>query len=203
MDENGPDLHKDEQTQVSEFLQWEEEGENVVGKTLHKAVYRMESNRGVGGWHDPLVVRLMQMLIDQRVVQTAVDEVDAEIGEDQEHGELQPVVIGEGLVGESVVELRVTTDFTEEERRGHDCNPRHGIYSLTDFHSDLVLEKLGVLESSLVKDEYVGERRDDEVHGCAENPCYQEQCDQLSIGIVSRPLTLVSSISGRPRVEPR
>lgn len=52
----------------------------------------------VWGRHDPLVVWLVERLVDCRVVQTPVDPVDAEIGKGDEYWELQVVVQKEGLV---------------------------------------------------------------------------------------------------------
>ena len=64
----------------------------MVGQRLCIAVQRVEGVRGKGCGHDPLVVRLMDVLVDARVVQTAVDPVDQRVGEGEEEGELQVVV---------------------------------------------------------------------------------------------------------------
>ena len=42
--------------------------------------------------HDPLVMRFMQLLVDQRVVQAPVDPIDAEVGEEDEQGKLEEVI---------------------------------------------------------------------------------------------------------------
>ena len=44
---------------------------------------------GVGCGHDPFVVGFVQAFVEARVVQAAVDPVDAEVGEHEEDGELE------------------------------------------------------------------------------------------------------------------
>jgi len=111
----------------------------------------MECHGCVGRGHDPLVVCFMQVLIDERVVEAAVDEVDAEIGEDEEQWELKPIVPGTWAVCEGIVEFGVTADFSEEEGCGEERNPGHGVYGLANFHSDLVFEEFGCLKVVLSK----------------------------------------------------
>lgn len=53
----------------------------MVGKRLSPTVDGVESVRGIGSRHDPLVVRLVKALVDQRMVKATVDEVDAGVGE--------------------------------------------------------------------------------------------------------------------------
>jgi hypothetical protein len=118
VDEDGPDVDEDEEGDVGEFLEREEEGEEVVGQRLGEAVDRVEGVRGEGGGHDPLVVRFVQAFVDCRVVEGAVDPVDAEVGEEDEDGELEVVVQWEGGGGGGIIELGVAADFGEEEWRG-------------------------------------------------------------------------------------
>lgn len=170
VDQHGPDLHEDEEAQVGELLQREDEGEDVVGERLHPAVDGVEGDGGVGRGHDPFVVSFVQVLVDARQVEAAVDEVDAEISEKQEDGELQPVVVGPGLVGQRVVELGVAADLGEEEGDRQDRDEGHGVGGLFDLHLDLVFEELGVLERCLVEDEEVGEGGYYEVYRGAGEP---------------------------------
>lgn len=88
---NGPNLDESEESDIGKLLEWEEENEEVVWHTLRITVERVESVRGVRCWHDPLVVRLVKTSVKDRVVQSAVNPVDAEIGEHEEHRELQVV----------------------------------------------------------------------------------------------------------------
>lgn len=48
----------------------------------------MKGDGGVRSRHDPFVVSLVHVLVDQRMVKTSVNEVDAEIGEDKEQWKL-------------------------------------------------------------------------------------------------------------------
>ena len=65
----------------------------MVGYGLQPAVYGVESNGCVGGGHDPFVVWLVEGFVDEGVVETAVDEVDEEVGEEEEEWELEVVVV--------------------------------------------------------------------------------------------------------------
>ena len=68
VDEDGPDLDEEEEGQVCEFLQREDEGEDVVGDALGPAVDGVEGDGGVRGRHDPFVVGFVQGLVDGGVV---------------------------------------------------------------------------------------------------------------------------------------
>lgn len=92
VDHDGPDVDEHEQSNVGELLQREEEGEDVVRQRLSVAVERVESVRGEWRRHDPLVVRLVQLLVNHGVVQAAVNPVDEEVGEADEEGELEKQV---------------------------------------------------------------------------------------------------------------
>ena len=92
-----------------------------------------------------------------------MDEVDAEVGEEQKQWELEEVIIRAGLVAEGVVEFGVASYFGKEEWGGEDGNEGHAVYRLGDFHFDLVLEEFGVLEGGFVEDEDVRKGRDNEV----------------------------------------
>jgi len=129
VDHDGPDLDEGEEGDVGELLQGEDEGEEVVGDGLGEAVERVEGVGGEGCGHDPLVVRLVQALVEELAVQGAVDPVDAEVGEGQEDGELDPVPgaaeegekrVGELGVGGGVVDEAEAADFGDEEGNGED-----------------------------------------------------------------------------------
>lgn len=111
VDEDGPEVHKDEQGDVGQLLQREHEGEDVVGEALREAVERVEGVAREGSGHDPLVVRLVEVLVDAREMQPAVDPVDAEVGEEDEEWELRPVIPLPWAIFCQVVEFAVTPDF--------------------------------------------------------------------------------------------
>ena len=113
--------------------------------------------------HDPFVVRFVQTLVQEGMVQAAVDPVDAEVSEHNEERELNPVVgfakDGEERVrevGRVVIDEAVAPDFGDEEGDGEDSHYRDRLERLLDFHAHLIFEVFGVLEGGFVEDEEVG-----------------------------------------------
>lgn len=100
VDHDGPEVDEHKEADVRHLLEREDEGEHVVGNTLGETVDGVEGVAGVGSGHDPLVVRLVQVLVHERVVEAAVNPVDAKIGEHDEERELEEVVPAAGaLIG--------------------------------------------------------------------------------------------------------
>lgn len=62
VDGDGPDVDEDVEGQVEHLVQWEEEGEDVVGEPLHEAVHWVEGVAGKGRWDLPHVVGLVEEL---------------------------------------------------------------------------------------------------------------------------------------------
>lgn len=124
---------------------------------------------GIRGGHDPLVMRLVKLLIYGWMVQSTVNQVDPEIGKYEERRELEPH-IALSVVVNVLVELRVPTDLQQKTGCGEDGHHRERPHGLRNFLPDLVFEKLRVLEGVFVEDEHVGERREDEIYNEAENP---------------------------------
>lgn len=150
MNEDGPEVDEAEKEDVGDLLQGEDEGEDVVWDTLGPAIERVEGVRGIRARHDPLVVRLVQGLVDAGVVQATVDPVDEEIGKADEEGDLEEAVEREGLFGGSVVELGVSADLKNEERSSQQGHWRHCGHGLSDLQTNLVLEEFWVLVGCLV-----------------------------------------------------
>ena len=61
--------------------------------------------------HNPLVVRLMKALVNERVVEVAMDPVDAEVGKEQEDRELSDCVPQSWTLIDGIVKLAVATNF--------------------------------------------------------------------------------------------
>ena len=138
-----------------------------------------------------------------------MDPVDAEIGKEDEEGELQVVVPGEGGGAGCVVEFGVAPDFGEEEGRREDGHDGHGGHGLFHFQADLVLEVFRVGEGCVVEDEEVGscctgkvdEEAEQPAYGVnarqglvrqgSSSPGYQIQTQRLSVDRVSRPRALI------------
>lgn len=170
MNEDSPQVDETEEEDVGDLLQREDEGEDVVGHALGPAVERVEGVGSERRGHNPLVVRLVESTVNARVVQSSVNPVDEEVGEEDEDGELKDAVVGEGLLGDGIVELGVAADLEDEEgcsQKGHWRHSRHG---LLDFQGNLALEEFGVVEGGFVPNEDVGSSRDDEVYEKAEDP---------------------------------
>lgn len=176
VDEDGPQVNKPEEEDIGNLLQRENKREDVVGHALGPAVERVESVRGKGRGHDPLVVRLVESAVDERVVQTAVNPVDEEIGEEDEDGELEDAVVGERLLGDGIVKLGVASDLEDEKGCSEKGHGRHGGHGLLDFQGDLALEELGVIEGGFVPNEDVRGGCDDEVYQKAEDPIIGKSC---------------------------
>jgi hypothetical protein len=181
---DGPDLDESEEGDVCELLQREDEGEQVVWDGLGEAVERVESVAGEGCGHDPLVVRLVQALVEELAVQGAVDPVDAEVGEGQEDRELNPVPgvaenaqerVGEVGVSGRVVNEAHAANFGDEEGDGEEGHDGDGFEGLLDFETHLVLEVFGVLEGGLVEDKDVAEGCERAVDESAEEPGKRSQ----------------------------
>ena len=170
VNEDGPEVDKAEQEDVGQFLQREDERENVVWHTLRPAIQRVESVRRIRARHDPLVVRLVQGSVDSWMVQTPVDPVDEEIGEADEEGKLQDIIKGEGFLGDGVVEFGVASNFHHEKGRGEQSHWGHGAHGLLDLQRNLVFQELGVFVGCLVPNEDIGERRDHEVNEETKEP---------------------------------
>jgi hypothetical protein len=155
VNENGPEVDEDKEQDANPLLHREEEGEDVVGQTLKSTIDRVESVAGEGGRHNPLVVSLVKVLVDARVVQIAVNPVDAEITEDNKGGKLEDIPPEARTFFGGVVELAVATDFGEEDWGVQDGHDWHRLVGLLDFKPNLVLDVLRVVQGALVEDELV------------------------------------------------
>jgi hypothetical protein len=83
-DEDGPDVNKCEEGNVRKFLQREDEWEDVVWNTLAVSIKGVESMAGERSRHDPFVMRLVQRLVYQWMMQSSVNQVDEAVGEHDE-----------------------------------------------------------------------------------------------------------------------
>lgn len=107
-----PEIDKDKQYNVGPLLEREDERKYVVRNTLSPTIHGMEGVRCIRRRHDPFVVRLVQSFVDQRMVKTSMNPIDTEVGKEEEKRELQNTIVGEGLLGESVVHFAVSSYFS-------------------------------------------------------------------------------------------
>ena len=142
----------------------------MVGQGLGEAVERVEGVAGKRRRHDPLVVRLVDVLVDERVVQASVDPVDAEVGEEQEERELQVRVPPAGAVLDPIVQLRVAAHLGHEGRHHEDRHDGDGRHGLADLLPDLVPQEARMRQVDLVVHDHVRQRRAQEVDEQTEDP---------------------------------
>lgn len=138
---------------------------------------------GVWSWHDPLVVRLVENLINTRMVQSTVDKIDPEIGKHQEDRELKPHVTL-SVVLDVLVEFRVSADLQQETRCGEDGHHWDRSHGLRNFLPHLIFEEFGVLKSVFIENEYVRKRCEDEIYEEAENPAMRVELANYKIIMV-------------------
>lgn len=170
VDQDSPDVDEDEEGNAGNLGEWEQEWEDVVRETLGVTVGRVEGVRGKRGGHDPLVVRLVDVLVHPGMMQATVDPVDAQVREEDEERNLEVVVPASRAFVCRVVELGVAADLGEEPRDGEDGHDGEGDVGLLHLELDLVFEVARVVEGGLVEDEEVGSTGEDVVHEDAEEP---------------------------------
>jgi hypothetical protein len=99
-----------------------------------------------------------------------VDPVDAEVGEEDEEGELNDVVGGKGGSGGNIVEFGVASDFGGEADGSQKAHEGHRDHALADLETDLVLEVFRMLKGVVVENEVVREGCADKIEDETENP---------------------------------
>jgi len=92
VNEDSPDVDESEQSNIGQLLQWKDEREDVIWHALGETIEWVESMAGIRSRHDPLVVWLMECLVDHGMMQPAVYKVNEEVGKEYEDGELEIVV---------------------------------------------------------------------------------------------------------------
>lgn len=154
VNQNRPAVDKDKQTHVDEAVQGEDVDEDVVGQRLRVAIERVERVRGKRSRYEPLVMRLVDVLVQSRVVLEPVDPVDARVGEDEEEGHAEDGVC-QPIVADVVVKERVTPDLAQEPGQSEQIERCKCIQRTFDLESDLVLEETRVLLHVVVEKEVV------------------------------------------------
>lgn len=162
-DEDGPDVDEDKQDDICDFLQREDEREDVVRHALGEPVHRMKRVACERRGHDPFVMRLVKPLVHGRVVQGSMDPVYEEVRKGDEEGELEEIVQGERGAGRSFVELREPTNFGDKERNREHSHAWKRSEGLLDFLGDLVFKVFGMGEGRVVEYEQIGHRGAQEI----------------------------------------
>ena len=84
MDGNCPDVHANVHCKVCQFVHGKQEDVQVVRDTLQKAINWVKGMARKGCRNNPLVVGLVECLVEVAVVQPAMDPVDQKVGETDE-----------------------------------------------------------------------------------------------------------------------
>lgn len=155
VDHDRPEVDKHKECNIGHLLKRKDEREDVVRQGLSEAIKRVEGVAGKGSRHNPLVVKLVQILVDQTVVKPAMSPVDAKVGKKKEEWELKEVIPQAGSIFGGVVQFAVASNFEEEEGRCDDGHDWHGLVGCNDLHADLIFNESRVLKGALVEDEYV------------------------------------------------
>lgn len=155
VDHHCPNIDEDEECDVRKLLKWQDEGKDVVWHRLRKAVEWMEGMRREWSRHDPLVVWLVEMLVDARMMESSVDPVDEEVGEQQEHWELDDVVPPARTLLGGVVDLAVTSNLKPKCGSCQNGHTGQRLQRLPYFHANLVLQILRMFEGLVIEDEVV------------------------------------------------
>lgn len=104
---------------------------------------------------EPLVVRLVDVLVDARVVLESVYPVDASVGKDEEEGDRKEHVC-DSVIGYVLVELAVSANLCDEPWQGHEVECGESAQRGFDFEADLVFVEARVLHHFVVEDKVVG-----------------------------------------------
>lgn len=135
----------------------------MVRNALSPAIQRVERITSVRRGYDPFVMRLVESLVDHRVVQSTVNPVDAKVRKRDKQRILDVVVERIRGLCREIVELGESLRFGHEEwscQGGHDG---HCAQCLPNLHRDLIAQELGVLHRSMVIYEVVGDSCAEEI----------------------------------------
>lgn len=84
MNKDTPEVHKHKKTEIKPSVQREEEDEQMIRHRLQVTIEGMKCVGGEGSWNEPLVMWLVDILVDQWMVQGAMYPINAVVSEDQE-----------------------------------------------------------------------------------------------------------------------
>ena len=113
---DGPEVDEHEHDHEQSFVKREEEGEDVVWHALRPTVDRVEGVRGIRCGEAVGVMRLVNVAIQEREVQSSMDKVDGHVcaEEEQRNGEEE---ISPAVLVNVVVHLAVALSDQHRERR--------------------------------------------------------------------------------------
>lgn len=183
MDQDTPKVDEDKQANAGHAVKREDKGEDVVGQRLRIPIQGMESMTGPRCGHQPLVVRLVDVLVQPWVVFDSVDPVDEEVGENKEHWDREDSVCP-SVLADVGVKFRVTTNFHDEPRDGEKVQWNESSHRRLNFKADLILEEPRMLLHLLVEKEVVGQAGKGEVEDEDTNVGDDQQRNGLTDDVV-------------------
>lgn len=135
---------------------------------------------------DPLVVRLVNVLVHTGVVLEAMNPVDANVVKRhvQHRRDQQP---RPAIVADVLVQQALAADLCQEPGQCEDVDDGDGGQRRLDLLADLVLQEARMVLEPPVEDEVVGEGAEDEVERAGADLCDDQQRDDLAVDIVARP----------------
>lgn len=141
---------------------------------------------------NPLVVRLVNVLVDTGVVLKSMDPVNHEIIPDHEEHrrDAHPCP---AIVIHAGVEQALAAHLGQEKRQGHDVDPRDGGHGRHDLLANLVLEEARVVLQTAVENEVVREGAEHPVQERSTNLGDQQDGSALSKDVVPWPCRLVQT----------
>lgn len=145
MDEDGPKDDKYEEHEERKLVHREYERKYVIREGLCPTIRGVEGIRSKRGRYHPLVMLLVESLVYERMVQASMNPINAEIGEEEEQGELQDVVPQSRSIGRSIIHLGVSASFGKDQGKSEERHARKRHESLLDLHSNLIFEIFGML----------------------------------------------------------
>lgn len=89
MNRDCPNVYEQEEHNVSDLVEGEEKDVNVIRHALQEAVDWMESVRGERCCDLPTMVRLVDGFVEEAMMQSTVNPVDEEVGEEEERGDVE------------------------------------------------------------------------------------------------------------------
>lgn len=142
----------------------------MVRETLTPAVHWVEGVARIRRGDDPPVMRLVQAFVDGRMMESLMNPVDGKIGKCDKERVLKVDIEREGTSGGKVVQLAVSSHFSQKERSSQGRHHGHCAQRLPNFKPYLMAKEFGMLHGTFVEDQSEGEAGSGQVEQKTESP---------------------------------
>ncbi|CAK9107656.1 Postreplication repair E3 ubiquitin-protein ligase rad18 (RING-type E3 ubiquitin transferase rad18) (UV radiation sensitivity protein 2), partial [Durusdinium trenchii] len=190
VDKDGPDVDQDKSPEVEPLVHGHHEDEQVVRYPLHETIDWVEGVRCKWRHDEPFVVPLVAVLVEQRVVQQAVDPVDEAVVPHQET-EQAPKRVLHGALVQTVVELRVPSNFCHKEWQVEENHERDRGARGPNLPGYLVFQKLWVLLDSLIEQNDIRKGRHAKVQHVTARHGQHGETERLPLDVILCPVRRV------------